>query len=147
MITDADVVDIALAVSILAHRGSIELLIPLLRKQARALVGKPDFILQVHRLVGTFAADPRYREAFAQDTGEGTSKPQTEPESGASLPEQPGAQDGQPRIVSTEVRQGECGYKMELVVTCDNDGRLFDSAGNDRGACPFCGISNFQGVR
>jgi hypothetical protein len=47
-----------------------------------------------------------------------------------------------PIILSTAVRTAACGYRMELIVECDGAGRVLDSLGIDRGACPYCGVNS-----
>ncbi len=61
------VADAILATAIVAHRGSVILLLPVLRPQARLLSGEKDFVIKVHSLVEGVAADQRFRQGFAQE--------------------------------------------------------------------------------
>jgi hypothetical protein len=85
-------VDLALATAIVAHRGNVELLLPVLQPQARDLVrkphqpGQPDFVIQIHRLVGEIALDPRYAAGFAGTQPRSPFQaPKTTPEARSSL--------------------------------------------------------------
>jgi hypothetical protein len=55
---------------------------------------------------------------------------------GATCDEDLAGSEG-PTIISTAARIGECGYTMELIVTC-KDGFLQDASGAARGICPWC---------
>jgi hypothetical protein len=67
MIKSDDFVDLALACAISDHDGNVQLLVPVLRQQARDLAGKKDFVIEVFRPVEGIAADRRYGAAFNQE--------------------------------------------------------------------------------
>lgn len=169
----------------------MQLLVPVLRQQARDLVGEKDFVLAVFRLVEGVAADRRYAAAFNQEPPfpstptssalESLGGPRrgladvvrgafqslnvwlrgiarhitpwrTAPEAqfpGSTATPAPAILDPEPTlapisaesdlptIIPTAARIGECGYTMELIVTC-RDGFLRDASGAARGICPWC---------
>src|SRR5438874_12032919 len=72
MPNDDVILEAVRATAIVAHAGNVPLLLPVLRAQCRGLVGEPDVVIRVFRLVAIIAEDPRYRPAFDQQKSRDT---------------------------------------------------------------------------